>query len=93
MSTLKRRLDRSAAMCTRTLESELFGHERGALTGALSAKPDQIELAAGGVLFLDAISERSPTAQAKFPRVPQSAHLMRGFSQIPRTHSFAQAGA
>src|SRR5205823_2450441 len=46
-----------AALPEQLLESELFGYERGAFTGAQQAKPGQIELAAGGVLFLDEVSE------------------------------------
>jgi len=56
-------------------ESELFGYERGAFTGAQQAKPGQIELAAGGVLFLDEVSEMSLTAQAN---VLASACRMQG---------------
>jgi transcriptional regulator with GAF, ATPase, and Fis domain len=60
-----------AALPEQLLESELFGYERGAFTGALQTKPGQIELAAGGVLFLDEVSEMSSSAQAKFLRVLQ----------------------
>src|SRR5438309_1779677 len=60
-----------AALPEQLLESELFGYERGAFTGAQQAKPGQIELAGGGVLFLDEVSEMSPSAQAKFLRVLQ----------------------
>src|SRR5207249_1873161 len=55
-----------AALPEQLLESELFGYERGAFTGAQQAKPGQIELAAGGVLFLDEVAEMSASAQAKF---------------------------
>src|SRR5262249_16763954 len=48
-----------AALAEPLLESELFGYERGAFTGAHQAKPGQIELAAGGVFFLDEVSEMS----------------------------------
>src|SRR5580704_762007 len=58
-----------AALPEQLLESEVFGYERGAFTGALQAKPGQIELASGGVLFLDEVSEISLSAQAKFLRV------------------------
>jgi transcriptional regulator with PAS, ATPase and Fis domain len=60
-----------AALPEQLLESELFGYERGAFTGAMQAKPGQIELAAGGVLFLDEVTEMSLSAQAKFLRVLQ----------------------
>jgi transcriptional regulator with PAS, ATPase and Fis domain len=66
-----------AALPEQLLESELFGHERGAFTGALQAKPGQIELASGGVLFLDEVSEMSPSAQAKFLRVLQEREFQR----------------
>jgi transcriptional regulator with GAF, ATPase, and Fis domain len=66
-----------AALPETLLESELFGYERGAFTGAQIAKPGQIELAAGGVLFLDEVSEMSPSAQAKFLRVLQEREFQR----------------
>ena len=66
-----------AALPEQLLESELFGHERGAFTGAQQAKPGQIELAAGGVLFLDEVSEMSPNAQAKFLRFLQEREFQR----------------
>ncbi len=53
------------------IESELFGYEKGAFTGAEKAKPGKIGLAAGGTLFLDEIAEMSPRAQAKVLRVIQ----------------------
>ncbi len=66
-----------AALPEPLLESELFGFERGAFTGALQSKPGQIELAAGGVLFLDEITEMTPAAQAKFLRVLQEREFLR----------------
>ena len=66
-----------AALPEQLLESELFGFERGAFTGAHQAKPGQIELAAGGVLFLDEVTEMSPAAQAKFLRVLQEREFLR----------------
>ena len=66
-----------AALPEQLLESELFGHERGAFTGAQQSKPGQIELAAGGVLFLDEVGEMSPSAQAKILRVLQEREFQR----------------
>jgi transcriptional regulator with PAS, ATPase and Fis domain len=66
-----------AALPEQLLESELFGFERGAFTGALQPKPGQIELAAGGVLFLDEVTEMTPVAQAKFLRVLQEREFLR----------------
>ena len=66
-----------AALPEQLLESELFGFERGAFTGAQQSKPGQIELAAGGVLFLDEVTEMSPAAQAKFLRVLQEREFLR----------------
>jgi two-component system response regulator FlrC len=66
-----------AALPETLLESELFGYERGAFTGAQQSKPGQIELAAGGVLFLDEVGEMSPSAQAKFLRVLQEREFQR----------------
>jgi transcriptional regulator with PAS, ATPase and Fis domain len=59
------------------IESELFGYERGAFTGAHQTKPGQIELASSGVLFLDEVSEMSPAAQAKFLRVLEEREFLR----------------
>jgi len=66
-----------AALPEHLLESELFGYERGAFTGAQQAKAGQIELAATGVLFLDEVSEMSPMAQAKLLRVLQEREFLR----------------
>jgi transcriptional regulator with PAS, ATPase and Fis domain len=66
-----------AALPEHLLESELFGYERGAFTGAQQSKPGQIELAGGGVLFLDEVSEMSASAQAKFLRVLQEREFQR----------------
>jgi transcriptional regulator with PAS, ATPase and Fis domain len=66
-----------AALPEQLLESELFGYERGAFTGAQQAKPGQIELASRGVLFLDEVSEMSPLAQAKFLRFLQEREFQR----------------
>src|SRR5262249_15356263 len=66
-----------AALPEQLLESELFGFERGAFTGAQQAKPGQIELASGGVLFLDEVTEMTAAAQAKFLRVLQEREFVR----------------
>jgi len=66
-----------AALPEQLLESELFGHERGAFTGAQQSKPGQFELAASGVLLLDEVGEMSPSAQAKFLRVLQEREFQR----------------
>jgi len=59
------------------LESELFGHERGAFTGADRAKPGLYEVAEGGTLFVDEVAEMSPSLQAKFLRVLEDGHFRR----------------
>jgi len=66
-----------AALPEHLLESELFGYERGAFTGAQQAKAGQIELAARGVLFLDEVSEMSLSAQAKLLRFVQEREFQR----------------
>jgi two-component system nitrogen regulation response regulator NtrX len=66
-----------AALPDQLVESELFGFERGAFTSAQHSKPGQIELARGGVVFLDEISELTPSAQAKLLRVLQEREFRR----------------
>jgi two-component system response regulator FlrC len=66
-----------AALPEQLLESELFGFERGAFTGATQAKPGRIEIAAGGVLFLDEVAEMSAAVQAKLLRVLQEREFQR----------------
>ena len=66
-----------AALPDQLLESELFGHERGAFTGAVAAKPGRIELANGGVLFLDEVGEMAPAVQAKVLRVLEEREFQR----------------
>jgi two-component system, NtrC family, response regulator HydG len=58
-------------------ESELFGHERGAFTGAISAKKGLLEVAEDGTVYLDEVSSLSPAAQAKFLRVLQEKNFRR----------------
>jgi DNA-binding NtrC family response regulator len=66
-----------AAIPDTLLESELFGYERGAFTGAVGSKPGKFELANGGTLFLDEVSELSPAVQAKLLRVLQQHSFER----------------
>ncbi len=66
-----------AAIPETLLESELFGHERGAFTGAAAARPGKFELADGGTLLLDEIAEMTPQLQAKLLRVLQDGTFQR----------------
>jgi len=66
-----------AAIPDQLLENELFGHEKGAYTGAQAIKPGKFELADGGSLFLDEIGDLSPAVQAKLLRVLQDGTFER----------------
>ena len=66
-----------AAISDSLVESELFGHEKGAFTGAYQRKPGRFELAQGGTLFLDEIASLKPEMQAKLLRVLQERELER----------------
>ena len=66
-----------ASLPENLLESELFGHEKGAFTGAVAARKGRFEAADGGTLFLDEIGEISPAFQAKLLRVLQEGELER----------------
>lgn len=66
-----------AALSSDLLESELFGHEKGAFTGAIKRRQGAFELANGGTLLLDEVSEMSLEIQAKFLRVIENQQFMR----------------
>jgi transcriptional regulator with GAF, ATPase, and Fis domain len=72
-----------AAIPETLLESDLFGHERGAFTGAAVLKKGRLEVADGGVVFLDEIGELAPALQVKLLRVLQE----REFERVGGTHS------
>jgi Nif-specific regulatory protein len=66
-----------ASLPENLLESELFGHEKGAFTGAVAARKGRFEMADGGSIFLDEIGEISPAFQAKLLRILQEGELER----------------
>ena len=72
-----------AAMPETLLEDELFGHEKGAFTGAVNRKIGKFELAHGGTIFLDEIGKMTPGMQAKLLRVLQEGNFYRVGGNIP----------
>jgi len=72
-----------AAVTETLLESEMFGHEKGAFTGAVAQKKGKLEVADGGTLLLDEVSELAPNLQAKLLRVLQE----REFERVGSTHT------
>ena len=73
-----------AAIPENLLESELFGHEKGAFTGAVAQRIGRFEVANGGTIFLDEIADMSPPLQAKLLRVTQDGCFHRVGSNIER---------
>ncbi|MFP3868506.1 MAG: sigma-54 interaction domain-containing protein [Desulfobacteraceae bacterium] len=73
------------AIPTELVESELFGHEKGAFTGADQARKGYFEEAAGGTLFLDEVSELPPQSQVKLLRTLQEGEIVRLGSSKPKT--------
>ena len=73
------------ALPREVLESELFGHEKGAFTGAIAAKPGLIDLADGGTLLLDEIGEMEPDSQVKLLRALETGMFFRVGSTRSRT--------
>ncbi len=67
----------SSALTETLAESELFGHERGAFTGAVASRPGRFEMAHGGTLFLDEVATLSPAVQAKLLRVLEQRDFER----------------
>ena len=72
-----------AAVPAELIESELFGHEKGAFTGAVAARRGKFELADGGTLFLDEVGDMPPAMQAKVLRALQEGELERVGGQQP----------
>ncbi len=82
-----------AAIPAALLESELFGHERGAFTGAVAAKPGLFELAHGGSLFLDEVGHLPLELQAKLLRALESKEIRRVGGAAPRRMDVRVIGA
>ncbi|MGH7962335.1 MAG: sigma-54 interaction domain-containing protein, partial [Candidatus Binatia bacterium] len=73
-----------AAIPENLLESELFGYERGAFSGAIESRPGKFELAHGGTLFLDELGDMPPILQSKLLRVLQEREIYRLGGRAPR---------
>jgi two-component system, NtrC family, response regulator AtoC len=73
-----------AALSETLLESELFGHEKGAFTGAVKSKPGLVETASGGTVFLDEIGDVPQSAQVKLLRVMEEKKVLRVGGLAPR---------
>jgi Nif-specific regulatory protein len=71
-----------AALPDSVIESELFGHEKGAFTGAIAMRKGRFEIADGGTIFLDEIGDLSPTSQVKLLRVLQEREFERVGGQV-----------